>query len=455
MNEKKKHKIMLGIEVVLLCMIVAILGTNAASSNPPSNGVSYGKNNQTTVEGALNDLYGKASQGNATASQILKGKTALVGGNKVTGTMEDRGLAQYGKWGCGDAGCGSGNDVYYAINGLPEGYYHSDGNTWAPEARINANTLRTSLGITADKILKGKSIAGVSGTGETTCPSFSSMFEGKRFASGGTADIQVTKDKNHAANGYTDETPKTWNSWIGLASAGGTYNGNTGSDSNWTIESSWNIPIDNNFYQASKVVIKLLNYDGTQASLDKSGDTDFYTHVRYGSKMDGTGNDAKEVDNFLGIVPEITIYKNPNSWTVAKTKSNIDWYRSQNKLSFNDTSNVLSDKSMNWTAGFTANVKDNNTKLGLVYYNFKEEMNQTYTGAKKFTRNADGSSTATEDNWWSSSASDAYYYFGTSNTGKTAYYYKKDGTYKYTLATGNLLLGARYNHWSVVIDYYK
>ncbi len=170
MNEKKKHKIMLGIEVVLLCMIVAILGTNAASSNPPSNGVSYGKNNQTTVEGALNDLYTKANYGNASASQILKDKTALVGGKQVKGTMEDRGLAQYGNWGCGDAGCGSGNDAYYAINSLPEGYYHSDGNTWAPEARINANTLRTSLGITADKIVKGKSIAGVSGTGETSCP---------------------------------------------------------------------------------------------------------------------------------------------------------------------------------------------------------------------------------------------------------------------------------------------
>ncbi len=174
MNEKKKHKIMLGIEVVLFCMIVAILGTNAASSNPPSNGVSYNKNSQTTVEGALNDLYNKANYGNASASQILKGKTALVGGKKVTGTMEDRGLAQYGNWGCGSAGCGSGNDAYYAINGLPEGYYHSDGNTWAPEARINANTLRASLGITADKIVKGQSIAGVSGTGETGYSSCSS-----------------------------------------------------------------------------------------------------------------------------------------------------------------------------------------------------------------------------------------------------------------------------------------
>ncbi len=174
MNEKKKHKIMLGIEVVLLCMIAAILGTNAASSNPPSNGVSYNKNNQATVEVALNDLYTKANYGNATASQILKGKTALVGGKQVTGTMEDRGLTQYGGWGCGDLGCGSGDDAYYSINGLPEGYYHSDGNWWAPEARINANTLRASLGITADKIVKGQSIAGVSGTGETGYSSCSS-----------------------------------------------------------------------------------------------------------------------------------------------------------------------------------------------------------------------------------------------------------------------------------------
>ncbi len=85
MEEKKKHKTMIGIEVILLGMIIAIVGTNA-SSNPPSNGVSYSKNNQTTVEGALNDLYNKANYGNATESQILKGRTALVGGKKVTGT---------------------------------------------------------------------------------------------------------------------------------------------------------------------------------------------------------------------------------------------------------------------------------------------------------------------------------------------------------------------------------
>ena len=50
-----------------------------------SNQVLY-KNN-TTVEEALNDLYTKSSIGNATASDILSGKKALVGGQEVTGNL--------------------------------------------------------------------------------------------------------------------------------------------------------------------------------------------------------------------------------------------------------------------------------------------------------------------------------------------------------------------------------
>ena len=90
MIKQYKHKIVIGSEILLLCMMIGVLGTKAASSNPPSNGVSYNKNSQTTVEGALNDLYTKSNQGNASEGQILKGKTALVGGKKVTGTMPDR-----------------------------------------------------------------------------------------------------------------------------------------------------------------------------------------------------------------------------------------------------------------------------------------------------------------------------------------------------------------------------
>ena len=93
MIKQYKHKIVIGCEVLLLCMMIGVLGTKAASSNPPSNGVSYNKNSQTTVEGALNDLYTKADYGDAAASHILKGKTALVGGSKVTGTYEAPSLA--------------------------------------------------------------------------------------------------------------------------------------------------------------------------------------------------------------------------------------------------------------------------------------------------------------------------------------------------------------------------
>ena len=172
MNEKKKHKIMLGIEVILLCMIVAILGTNAASSNPPSNGVSYGKNNQTTVEGALNDLYTKANYGNATASQILKGKTALVGGKQVTGTMENR------TSNTGTTGLAWSTSNYQMLGnqlriGISPGYYGTSNYLSWGTSGIVFDNYQEKLGITADKILKGQSIAGVNGTGETSCPSCS------------------------------------------------------------------------------------------------------------------------------------------------------------------------------------------------------------------------------------------------------------------------------------------
>ena len=165
MNEKKKHKIMLGIEVVLFCMIVAILGTNAASSNPPSNGVSYGKNNQTTVEGALNDLYTKANYGNASAGQILNGKTALVGGKKVTGTMPlKNGSSQASKVSA------NANNVYMVF---PYGYYPAETHfNTANTSEVYATNadVASAIGLTAGKLLKGQTVLGITGTGETSCP---------------------------------------------------------------------------------------------------------------------------------------------------------------------------------------------------------------------------------------------------------------------------------------------
>lgn len=84
---KRIHQVIIGGEVMLLCMVVALLSTQAASANPPSNGVSYNKNGQVTVENALDNLYSKVNYGDAEANEILKGKKALVGGKEVVGTF--------------------------------------------------------------------------------------------------------------------------------------------------------------------------------------------------------------------------------------------------------------------------------------------------------------------------------------------------------------------------------
>ena len=94
----------------------------------------------------------------AAANQISSGKTAWVNGQKVTGTLTERGQYQSG----GAAFTGS----YFAVNSLPEGIYRKNGASWAPEARCTADQLRNVLGITAGKIKKGEVIAGVTGTWE-------------------------------------------------------------------------------------------------------------------------------------------------------------------------------------------------------------------------------------------------------------------------------------------------
>ncbi len=68
-------------------MLSCFSQVSAISANPPSNGVSYNKNGQVTVENALDNLYSKANYGDATANDILSGKKALVGGKEIIGTF--------------------------------------------------------------------------------------------------------------------------------------------------------------------------------------------------------------------------------------------------------------------------------------------------------------------------------------------------------------------------------
>ncbi len=87
MLKNRRNRIVVGIELLLLCMIVTTLSTNAIGINIASNGVSYNKNNQSTVQDAINDLYSKVVYGDATSNEILSGKKALVGGKEVVGTF--------------------------------------------------------------------------------------------------------------------------------------------------------------------------------------------------------------------------------------------------------------------------------------------------------------------------------------------------------------------------------
>jgi hypothetical protein len=162
-------------------MIVAILGTNAASSNPPSNGVSYGKNNQTTVEGALNDLYTKANYGNASASQILSGKTALVGGKQVIGTMPTMKKVATDKISGVNVGHANALRVDYSSDSSDSNekflFYSIPQNTYTGDiawVRATNADVASAIGLTAGKLLKGQTVLGITGTGETGYSSCSS-----------------------------------------------------------------------------------------------------------------------------------------------------------------------------------------------------------------------------------------------------------------------------------------
>lgn len=72
----------------LFTILVLIIGISigvGASTLLNSNQVLY--KNDKTVEEAINDLYVKSNIGTATASDIKAGKTALVGGKEITGSL--------------------------------------------------------------------------------------------------------------------------------------------------------------------------------------------------------------------------------------------------------------------------------------------------------------------------------------------------------------------------------
>ena len=126
---------------------------------------------------------------NFSASDLLTGKTANdSNGEKVNGTMPNKGtvtqtlsingsltlpsgyydsikitqnIPNRGEYQMA-GGVGSGDD-YIALNKIPYGYYPQSSNGWAPEIRAKKTDVANHIGLTANKIVAGNTICGVTG----------------------------------------------------------------------------------------------------------------------------------------------------------------------------------------------------------------------------------------------------------------------------------------------------
>lgn len=95
----------------------------------------------------------------STSSQTVRADNGVLEQVNVNAIPNNRGQYQYGA----NIGESGGSNGYYAINGLPEGYYVKNGADWAPEARISKDKMRSYFGISADKIKRGCSFMYVDG----------------------------------------------------------------------------------------------------------------------------------------------------------------------------------------------------------------------------------------------------------------------------------------------------
>ena len=145
--------------------IVGTMANNPAQTNANSIGINNNNAYIRIPKGAyLNSAWEDFPEIVAPYSMIANAvgvnANAIVSGNSmlgVNGNIPNRGESQNA------GGFGEGGD-YYAMNNIPWGYYPSSNNGWAPEIRISKDIVRNHLGIIANKIVSGQSIAGVAGS---------------------------------------------------------------------------------------------------------------------------------------------------------------------------------------------------------------------------------------------------------------------------------------------------
>lgn len=124
---------------------------NASLNCGESYTIPAGHHNEGSVIRA--NALSRQTPASASAGQVINGYSGWVNGEKIQGSVADRGNLQNGGYGA------AGN--YIAINAIPEGWYHG-----SPRVQIPTANLMSALGITADKLKKGITIGNVTGSWE-------------------------------------------------------------------------------------------------------------------------------------------------------------------------------------------------------------------------------------------------------------------------------------------------
>ena len=137
----------------------------------------------------IQTIYACSSgDGDATASQILSGRTAWVNGSKVTGNMPNRSSSSNVT---GDTAWHYNNRIYFATD---YGYYPAAnyGNfTNVSEKYISYSSLASVIGVSANKILEGNTILGITGTVENPTNAYNRGYNAGYSA--GTAQAKVKR----------------------------------------------------------------------------------------------------------------------------------------------------------------------------------------------------------------------------------------------------------------------
>lgn len=181
----------------------------------------------------------KSFDANATAANILSGKTAYVNGVKVTGSMPNRGTYAY----AGSMGKGNDGTDYYAFNTAPEGCYYKVDKDWQPELRLAKSKVREYLNISAGNIKKDAVVGEITGTwyGNKACIAANSA---RGFGSG---DATGSDEQSFTM-------PADGTVYYGGASAGHTTSKITlAIYKNGSVVNSRNMPDSNYWFRSSMV----------------------------------------------------------------------------------------------------------------------------------------------------------------------------------------------------------